>query len=93
MKRKREESISDSRSLEEEEEEDPISLDSNEEEYQRFETPSQSNLVDELETPPFKLNRPTTRSTPGKPTARPKRKTAQKQASGSGSKTRKRRRD
>ena len=92
-KRKAEESINESGSSEEEEEEDPISLDSDNEEYLGSKTPSQSDLVDESETPPFKINRPTTRSTPRKPSACPKRKAARKQAIGSGSKTRKRRRD
>ena len=89
-KRKAEESISESGSLEEEEEEDPISLDSDDEEYQGSETPSQSDPIDEPETPPFKINRPTTRSTPKKPTARPKRKAARKEETESGSKIRKR---
>ena len=89
-KRKAEESISEPGSEEEEEEEDPISFDSNDKEYQGSETPSQSDPVDEPETPPFKINRPTTRSTPKKPTARPKRKAARKQETCSGSKTRKR---
>ena len=92
-KRKVEESISESGSSEEEEEEDPVSLNSDDEEYQRSETPSQSNLVDKSETPPFKIHHPTTRSTPKKPTSRPKRKAARKQETGRGSKTRKRRRD
>ena len=92
-KRKAEESISKSGSLEEEEEEDPVSLDSDDEEYQGSETPSQSDPIDEPKMLPFKIHRPTTQSTPKKPTARPKRKVAQKQEIGSGSKTRKRRRD
>ena len=73
-KKKAEESISKSGSSEEEEEKDPISLSSDDEEYQELETPSQSDLIDEPETPPFKMNQPTTRSTLGRPTARPKRK-------------------
>ena len=92
-KRKAEESISKSGSLEEKEEEDPVSLDSDNEEYQGSETPSQSDPVDEPETPPFKIHCPTTRSMPKKSSARPKRKAAQKQETGSRSKTRKRRRD
>ena len=88
-KRRAEESVSESRSSEEEEEEDLISLSSDEEEYQGSETPSQSDLVDEPETPPFQINRPTTRSTPGGPIARPKRKVIHKQSIGD---TRKRRR-
>ena len=93
MKRKAEESISESGSSEEEEEEEPISLDSDDEEYQGSETPSQSDPVDEPEMPPFKINHPTTRSIPKKPTTRPKHKAARKHETGSGSKTRKRRRD
>ena len=92
-KRKTEESISESGSSEEEEEEDPISLDSDNEEYQGSETPSQSDPVDQPKSPPFKINRPTTLSMPGKPSACPKRKAARKQVTGSGSKTRKRHRD
>ena len=87
-KRRAEESISKFGSSEEEEEEnDPISLSSNEEEYQGSDTPS--DPVDEPETPPFHINRPTTRSTPGRPTARPKRKAVYKKSTGD---TRKRRR-
>ena len=92
-KRKAEESISKSGSSEEEEEEDPVSLDSEYEEYQGSKTPSQSDLVDKPEMPPFKIHHPTTRSTPKKPTAHPKHKVAPKQEIGNGSKTRKRRRD
>ena len=92
-KRKAEESISESGSSEEEEEDEPISFDSDDEEYQGSETPSQSNPVDEPETPSFKINRPTTWSTPKKSSARPKCKAARKQETGSRSKTKKRRRD
>ena len=92
-KKKAEESINESSSSEEEEEDEPISLDSDDEEYQGSETPFQSNPIDEPETPPFKIHRPTTRSTPKKPSARPKYKAAGKQEIGSESKTRKRRRD
>ena len=92
-KRKAEESISESGSSEEEEEEDLVSLYSNDEEYQGSETPSQSDPVDEPETPPFKIHRPTIRSTSKKPTTHPKRKAARKQEISSGNKTRKRRRD
>ena len=92
-KRKAEESISESGSSEEEEEEKPISLDSDDEEYQGSKTPSQSDLVDKPKTPPFKINRPTTRSTPKKPSARLKRKVARKHEIGSGSKTRKKQRN
>ena len=73
-----EESVSESGSSKEEEEDEPISLDSDKEEYQGSETPSQSDPVDELETPLFEINRPTTRSTPKEPAARPKRKAARK---------------
>ena len=73
IKRRAEESISESGSLEqEEEEEDPISLSSDEEEYQGSDIPT--DLVDEPETPPFHINQPTTPSTPRGPTAHPKRK-------------------
>ena len=92
-KRKAEESISESRSSEEEEEEDSISLSSDEKKYQESEIPFQSNPIDKPETPSFKMNRLTTQSTPGKPTTRPKRKATRKQSIGTGSKTRKRRRD
>ena len=92
-KRRAEDSVSKSGSSEEEEEDEPISLDSDEEEYQGSETPSQSNPGDESEMPPFKINRPTTRSTPKKPATRPKCKAARKQETGSRSKTKKRRRD
>ena len=77
-KKKAEESISAFRSSEEDKEDEPISLDSDDEEYQGSEIPSQSDPVDKSETPPFKINQPTTRSTPKKPSARPKRKAAWK---------------
>ena len=92
-KRKAEESSNESGSSEEEEEDEPIFLDSDEEEYHGSETPSQSDPIDEPKTPPFKINRPTTRSMPKKPAACPKRKAARKQEMGSGSRTKKRRRD
>ena len=76
-------------SLKEEEEEDPITLSSNDEEYIRSETPSQSDLVDKSKTLPFKMNWPTIRSTPGKPTTRPKRKATRNQSAGSSSNIRK----
>ena len=76
MKRRAEDLVSESSSSKEEEDDEPISLDFDEEEYQGSETPSQSNPNDELETPPFKINQPTTRSMPKKPAARPKRKAA-----------------
>ena len=88
-KSKAEECISKSGSSEEEEEEDPISLSSNDKEYQESETSSQSDPVDKPETPPFKRNQ----SLPKKPTTRPKCKATRKQSTGTGSKARKRRRD
>ena len=91
-KRRAEELASKFGSSAEEEEEDLVTLNSNDKEYRGSETPSQSNLVDELETPPFKMNRPATRSTPKKPTARPKHKATQNQSTGPSSKTRKKRR-
>ena len=74
MKRKAEESVSKSGSSEEEEEDYLISLSSNDEEYQESATPSQSDPVDEPETPPFKMNPSTTRSKPEISTACSKRK-------------------
>ena len=90
-KRRVEEPVSESGSSEEEEEEDPISLSFHEEEYQGSETPFQSDPVDQLETPPFQINRPTTYSTLERPIARFKRKATRKQSTGAGSDTRKRR--
>ena len=90
-KKKAEESIIESGSSEEEEKDEPIFLDSDDEEYRGSETPSQSDPVDKPETLPFKINRPTTQSTPKKTLAHPKRKAAQKQEIGNGSKTNKRR--
>ena len=89
-KRRAEESVSKSgSSLEEEEDEDLVTLSSDEEEYVGSETPFQSDPVDDPEPPPFKINRPTTRSTPGKPTTRPKRKATRKKPDGPSSNTRK----
>ena len=88
-KRKADESESESESSEEEEETPPVSLDSDEEEYEESDTPSDSG---ELETPPYQVNQPTTRSTPKKKPSRSKRKAAQKLEQGSGSKTYKRQR-
>ena len=62
-KRRAEDSASESGSSKEEEEESPISLDFDDEEYQGSDTPSD---LGEPETPPFQMNRPTTRSTPKK---------------------------
>ena len=83
-KRKAGELESESESSEEEEEEPPVSLDSDDEEYQGSETPSDP---DQPETPPYQVNRPTTRSTPKKKPSRSKRKAARKPEQGSGSKT------
>ena len=88
-KRKADKLVSKSRSSEEEEEESPVSLDSDDEEYQGSDTPSDPG---KSETPPFQINRPTTRSTPKKKSSRPKRKAVQKQEHGSGSRTHTRRR-
>ena len=88
-KRKADESISESGSSEEEEEESPVSLDSDDEEYQGSDTPSNPSKP---ETPTFQINRPTTRSTPKKKSSRSKRKAVRKQEQGSGSRTHKRQR-
>ena len=88
-KRKADESDSESESSEEEEEESPISLDSDDEEYQSSDTSSDPG---QPETPPYQVNRPTTRSTPKKKSSRSKRKAVRKQKQGSGSRTYKRRR-
>ena len=74
----------------EEEGESPISLSSDEEEYEGSETPSDPGRP---ETPPYQVNRPVTRSTPKKKSSRSKRKAAQqKEQGGSSSRTYKRRR-
>ena len=86
---KRDESESESESSEEEEEEPLVSLDSDDEEYQGSEIPSDPS---QPETPPYQVNRPTTRSTPKKKPSRSKCKAARKLEQGSGSKTYKRRR-
>ena len=66
----------------------PISLSSDEEEYEGSETPSDPGIP---ETPPYQVNRPVTRSTPRKKSSRSKRKAAQeKEQGGSSSKTYKR---
>ena len=88
-KRKVDEPESEFSSLEEEKEESPISLDSDEEEYQGSETPSDPGKP---KTPPYQANRPTTRSTPRKKSSRFKRKAAQKKEMASSSKIYKRRR-
>ena len=74
----------------EEEGESPISLISDEEEYEGSETPSDPGRP---ETPLYQVNRLVTRSTPRKKSSRSKRKAAhQKEQGGSSSKTSKRRR-
>ena len=62
MKRKADEEESSSSSSEDEEE-SPISLDSDEEECGDSDTPSDPGKP---ETPPYRVNRPVTRSTPKK---------------------------
>ena len=69
-KRKADESDSEFESSEEEEEEPPVSLDSDDKEYQGSETPSDSG---QPEMPPYQVNRPTTPSTPKKKPSRSKR--------------------
>ena len=92
-KRRVEESEKESGSSpEDEEEEDPITLSSDEEEYVGSETPSQSDPVYDPEPPPCKINRPATRSTPGKPTTQSKRKATRNKPKGPSSNTRKKRR-
>ena len=73
----------------EEEGESPITLSSDEEEYEGSDTPSDPGRP---ETPPYQVNRPVTRSMPKKKSSRSKRKAAQqKEQGGSSSKTYKRR--
>ena len=74
----------------EEEGESPITLSSDEEEYEESDTPSDPGRP---ETPPYQVNRPVTRSMPKKKSSWSKRKAAQqKEQGGSSSKTYKRRR-
>ena len=74
----------------EEEGELPITLSSDEEEYEGSDTPSDPGRP---ETPPYQINRPVTRSTPRKKSSRSKRKVAQqKEQGGSSSRMYKRRR-
>ena len=74
----------------EEEGESPISLSSDEEEYEGSETPSDPGRP---ETPSYQVNWPVTRSTPRKKSSQSKQKVAQqKEQGGSSSKTYKRRR-
>ena len=87
-KRKADESESESDSSKEEEE-SPVSLDSDDKEYQGSNTPSDPGRP---EMPPYQVNRPTTRSMPKKRSSRSKRKAVRKQEQGSGSKTYKRQR-
>ena len=88
-KRRADEEESESNSSEEEGE-SPISLSSDEEEYEGSETPSDPGRP---ETPPYQVNRPVTRSMPRKKSSQSKRKAAQQKEQGSSSsKTYKRRR-
>ena len=87
-KRKADDVESESSCLEEEEEESPISLDSDEEEYRGSDTPSDPGRP---ETPPYQVNWLVTWSTPWKKSSRSKGKAAQKEQGGS-SRTYKRRR-
>ena len=74
----------------EEEGELPITLSSDEEKYEGSDTPLDPG---KLETPPYQVNRPVTRSTPTKRSSRSKRKAAQQKEQGeSSSKLYKRRR-
>ena len=70
---------SESESSQEEEETPPVSLDPDEEEYEESDTPSDPG---QPETPPYQVNRPTTRSTPKKKPSWSKRKAAQKPEKG-----------
>ena len=75
-KRKANKLVSESGSSEEEEKESPVSLNSDEEEYQGSDTPSDPG---EPKTPPFQINQPTTQLTPKKKSSRPKHKAVRKQ--------------
>ena len=90
-KRRAEEKSSECGSLsEEEEDEDPVTYSSNKEvQYEGTKTPFQSNPVDELESPPFKIHLPTTRSMPRRPIARPKQKATRKKQEGPSNSARK----
>ena len=88
-KRKADDSVSGSNSSEEEEEDSQASLDSDDEEYQDFDTPFDPGKP---EMPLFQINRSTTRSTPKKQSSRPKCKAVQMQEKGSTTRTYKRRR-
>ena len=72
-KRRADEEESESSSSEEEGE-SPITLSSEEEEYEGSDTPSD---LGKPKTPPYQVNRPVTRSTPKKRSSRSKRKAAQ----------------
>ena len=83
-------SKSGSSSEEEEEQEDPANTNNNSEEGEGTETPPQSDLVDKLESSPaFQISKPTTRSTPRRPTARPKHQASKKKTIGPSSSARK----
>ena len=87
MKQRADEEESESSSSEEGRE-SPISLSSDEEEYEGSKTPSDPGR---LETPPYQVNQPVTWSTPRKKSSQSKRKAAQqKEQGGSSSKTYKR---
>ena len=86
-KRRADEEESESSSSEEEGE-SPITLSSDEEEYEGSDTPSDPGRP---KTPPYQVNRPVTRSTPKKKSSRSKQKAAQqKEQGGSSSRTYKR---
>ena len=92
-KRRAEEVVSEfGSSSEDEEEEDPITLSSNEEEYEGSETPSHSDPIDDSKPPPFEIRQPTIRSLPRRPTARPKRKATPNKPEGPSSGTKKKHR-
>ena len=76
-------------SLEKEEYEDLTSTRSSSEEEEGTKTPPRPDPVEEPELPPFEIHKPTTSSTPGRPTARPKRKASRKKLEGPSSSTRK----
>ena len=79
-------------SLEEKEYEDLVSISSSSEEGEGTETTSQLDPIDEPELLPFEIQRPTTCSMLGRPTARPKCKATMKKLEGPSSSTRKKHR-
>ena len=92
-KKRAQELVSESgRSSEDEEVEDPVTLNFDEEEYVGSKTPFQLDAVDNPEPLYFKINWPTTRSMPRKPTARPKRKATRNKLEGPSSGSRKKHR-